>query len=407
MSKEKSTRKFNLLTFILARITFIPYLALRYRVSGKNKNLLKKLKPPYLLIPNHVSMFDPPMVNIFLLRRVHFVMSDANMRTKLGRWVYGRLCNVIPKTKAMSDSSTVRKIVQLVRKKRIICIFAEGRSSWDGVTHDIFFSTAKLIKILKIPVVVPLISGGYLSQPRWATSMRRGKIIINYKKIFDGPELAKMTAQQIHVNLVDELWHDDYEFQRKSGQKYKTKKGAEYLERLLFICPECRGKATLRSEGNRFFCTRCGFETLWTSEGLLKPTREGKHPVRSVTGWTRWQNAICEREIKQMANRADETPIFMDDDVILQVGHKLQPLKTVARGKMALYLDRFSIFTDNGKEIHFPLEKVEGVQVLLANKFEFYFDGALYKFKFTDPRTSGYKYMCAVQKLAPEKTELL
>ena len=73
---------------------------------------------------------------------------------------------------------------------------------------------------------------------------------------------------------------------------------------------------------------------------------------------------------------------------------------------MALYLDRFTITDNNGRIINFPIEKIEGVQVLLSNKFEFYFQDAVYKFQFKDPRTSGYKYMCAIQKIAPEKTEL-
>ncbi len=405
MAKNNTTRKFSATLYILTRLTFIPYLILKYRIKSKNKKIFKHLKPPFVLIPNHVSMFDPPMVNIFVPHRVHFVMSDANLRTKLSRWIYGKLCNVIPKTKAMSDSAAVRKIVQLVRKKRVICIFAEGRSSWDGVTHDIFFSTSKLLKTLKAPVVVPLIRGGYLTHPRWATSVRPGKVVIHYTKIFDGPELAEMTAEEIHTRLVEALWNDDYEFQRSTGQKFKTKKGAEYLERLLFICPECHRKTTLYSKGNRFFCTSCGFETLWTAEGLLKPVQADKHPLRTVTDWVKWQSAFCEREIRDMISRDCSEPIFFDEDVTLQVGYKLEPLKTVMHGSMALYLDRFTMTDKEGGEIIFPLDKVEGVQVLLANEFEFYFKGAMYKFEFKNPRTSGYKYMCAVQKIAPEKTE--
>ena len=67
--------------------------------------------------------------------------------------------------------------------------------------------------------------------------------------------------------------------------------------------------------------------------------------------------------------------------------------------------DRF-ILSNSSEERLFPIDKIEGVQVLLANKFEFYYEGSLYKFEFSNTRCSGYKYMCAIQKIAPEKTEL-
>ena len=405
MARNDTTRKFNAVLYILLRLTFIPYLVLKYRIKGRNKELFKSVKPPFLLVPNHVSMFDPPMVNIFVPHRVHFVMSDANLRSKIGKWAYLRLCNVIPKTKVVSDSSAVRKIVKLVRKKRVICIFPEGRSTWDGVTHDIFFSTSKLIKILKIPVVAPLISGGYLTHPRWGTSVRPGRMVIHYKKIFDGPEVGDMQPKDIHERLLNELWNDDYEYQRRTGLSFKTKKGAEYLERLIFTCPECKGIECMMSEGNKFYCKRCGFESEWTPQGYLKPINN-ERPTWSVRQWVTWQNDFCEQHIRRMKQANSTSSIFSDDGITLLLGYKAEPLKTLSRGKMALYIDRFTLVDEKGVEQIFPIKDIEGVQVLLANRFEFYYEGSLYKFKFSDPRCSGYKYMCAIQKIAPEKTEL-
>lgn len=405
MAKNEATRKFNAAFNILLRLTIVPFLILKYRIKSENKKLFKTLKPPFLLIPNHVTMFDPAMVNSFVYPRVHFVMSDANLRSKIGRWAYLKMCRVIPKTKAVSDSSTARQMIALARKNRVICVFAEGRASWDGVTHDIFFSTSKLIKVLKIPVVVPLISGGYLSRPRWATSVRPGRMIIRYKKIFDGPEVKAMTPEHIHEKLMTELWHDDYEYQRRTGQKFKTKRGAEYLERLLFVCPACEGMVTLHSEGNRFSCTSCGFENEWTPEGYLKPLNRENQSTRSVTEWAKWQSKTFEKYIKKMQEQKSDKPIFSDEDVTLKVGYKIEPLRTVMSGAMHLYLDRFTIVNDTEERI-FPIEQIDGVQVLLANQFEFYFEGSVYKFEFSNPRCSGYKYMNAIQKIAPQKTEL-
>lgn len=405
MTKDNPTRKFNFILNIFLRLTLIPYLILKYRIRSGNAKLFRTLKPPFLLIPNHVGMFDPPMVNAFVPYRIHFVMADTNLRTRLGQWAFGKLCRVIPKTKAVSDSSTVRRMIALARKKRVVCIFAEGRSSWDGVTHEIFFSTSKLIKILKVPVVVPLIQGGYLTHPRWGTSVRPGRMVIRYQKLFDGPELRKMTPEAIHDRLQKAMWNDDYEYQRRTGLRFKSKKGAEYLERVLYACPACYAVEKMRSEGNRFFCTACGFENEWTPEGYLRPLNRPDQPVRSMTDWVRWQNGFCGEMISKLKKEKSIEPVFSDEGVILKKGRKMEPLETVTAGKMVLYLDRFCLIGEDEERV-FPIERTDGIQVLLANQFEFYFGGAVYKFEFSNPRCSGFKYMNAIQKIAPQKTEL-
>ncbi len=406
MANQSDTRPFNLLLYILSRLTIIPYVVFRYRIKNETRKIFKNVKPPFILIPNHVSMLDPVIVNSFIPHRIHFVMSDANLRTRLARWVYLKGCRVIPKTKAVSDTQTVRRIIRLIRKNRVICVFPEGRSSWDGVSHDIFFSTAKLLKILKIPVIVPLIQGGYLTHPRWGTSVRPGKMVIHYKKIFDGPELEHMYPENIHHRLLKELWNDDYDYQLRNHVNFKTRKGAEYLERLLFVCPVCKSKQTMHSEGNRFFCSMCQFETRWTPEGYLKPAAESDEPVRSITQWAQWQNRFCERQVHKMIQTGDANAIFSDKGVTLFVGFKDMPLNEVMRGTLELYTNRFVIKDEQRKQVEFPIQNIDGVQVLLANRFEFYFNGSLYKFEFSNPRTSGFKYMWAIQKIAPEKAEL-
>jgi len=406
MQKRKKARHFNLPLFLILKATYEQFLKYKYNVHVQNRELLKQLKPPFILVPNHVALLDPPIVNIFIHHRIHFVMADANLRTRFTRWVFIKLAAVIPKTKATSDSTTVRQLIKFARAKHVLCVFPEGRASWDGLTHDIFFSTAKLLKALKIPVVVPLIHGGYLSQPRWSPHMRRGKIIIDYQKLFDGPECADMSAEDIFEELTKKLYHNDYEFQKRTGILYKSKRGAEYLERLLFICPHCKEMMTLRSEGNRFLCTHCGFENRWTEEGLLEPVNDQNQPVRRVYEWSQWQLDVLEAIIRDRQSVHSDKPLFEDKNVTLKTGYKYEPLKERLTGTMRLFVDRFQLEGANGQKEVFAIDDIYGVQVLLGNNFEFYRGQTLYKFQFDNERTSGYKYMAAVQKMAPEKAEL-
>ncbi len=405
MKKKRKFRAFNPVLYFFLHLTLIPYLIVKYNIHSKNKRIFKKLKPPYLVIPNHVAKYDPAMVNIFIPNRIHYVMSDANLRSKLGRWAYLRLCRVVPKTKALSDSTAVRTLVQLTRLKRVICVFGEGRSTWDGVTHEIYPATSKLVKLLKIPVVVPLFKGGYLSRPRWAHTVRRGKLIIHYKKVFDGPEIENMSLEDIHQRLQNELYNDDYQFQKQTGYLYPSKYGAEYLERLLFMCPDCRAVTSLYSKGRECTCQECGFSLSYLPSGEFEPSNK-KFDQRTVTQWVALQAGLFDKKLSFIRKSGNRGPVFQDENVTVKTGFKLEPLQVYMQGTMKLFLDRFEI--QNGeRSVAFPIAEIEGVQVLLANQFEFYHNGSLYVFHYPEPRTSGYKYMYAIQKIAPQRAELI
>jgi len=399
-------RKFNPLVWFIAYNTLAKYLQKAYNVTGVNHDLVRTLQPPYLIVANHVTLWDPPIVASFIRHRIHFVMSDANLRSSIGRWLYLHMAAVIPKTKARSDSSTVRSMIKLARNKRIICVFPEGRSSWDGLTHDIFFSTSKLIKALKIPVVAPLIKGGYLSRPRWGHTRRNGRMEIEFQKLFDGPELPGMSVEEIHEKLTRALENNDYDFQQQSGITFTSKKGAEYLERLLFVCPSCRSMVTMESKGNNFTCTRCNFTARYTETGELVPENAAEYPLRRIYEWSAWQNDFLTQFLKEKKTSGNTSPIFQDTNVTIKTGYKFARLKHHMTGTLSMFLDRFEMADQNGHTEIYAFSDVYGIQVLLANRLEFYCRDILYKCEFDRKNISGYKYMLAAQKIIPDKTEL-
>ncbi|MCK5739538.1 1-acyl-sn-glycerol-3-phosphate acyltransferase, partial [bacterium] len=362
-SKKKILPKFNLLFYLLVQLTLVRFLQFRYNLHGKNVRLFRKLKPPFIVLPNHVTFWDPVLVSAFIPHRIYFVMSDANLRNSLARFLYLKIARVIPKTKALADSKAVRHIIQLVRQKRVLCIFPEGRASWDGVTHDIFEATAKLLRVMKAPVVVPILKGGYLSRPRWSPHLRRGRMEIEYIQLFEGPELAKMSSEEIHQKLVEALANDDNAFQKETGYTYKTPNGAEFLERLLFACPECEQMNTLFSDGNKFHCTHCSAEWHWTPEGRLSKLRDNKQTETTVRKWNQWQLKLLAQKIS--ANTGE--PIFSDPIVHIKTGYKLEPLQEWISGASALYTNRIEITEPNGHVATFQLDEIEGAQVLLEN----------------------------------------
>ncbi|MFW5836345.1 MAG: lysophospholipid acyltransferase family protein, partial [bacterium] len=115
------------------RLTLGPWLARRYRVRTENLELVKRLRPPYLVLANHMCVWDPFFVNNFVPEVIHYVVSDANFRSKLVEFGLG-LVGSIPKTKVMSDLETVKNIMKVKEAGGIVGIFPEGQNTWDGHT---------------------------------------------------------------------------------------------------------------------------------------------------------------------------------------------------------------------------------------------------------------------------------
>ncbi|MBN2650859.1 MAG: 1-acyl-sn-glycerol-3-phosphate acyltransferase [Spirochaetales bacterium] len=392
--------KFNYFVFVIVKATLFPAIVKKYNIKCTNKKEARKIKGPAILLPNHISYFDPVIVNGFLKKRVHYVISDSNLRTKMGRFIFS-LAGVIPKTKAIPDSTTVRTIHRLLSKNKIIGIFPEGRQSWDGQTHDVFFSTVKMVKLFKVPVIVPLIRGGYLSKPRWSPHNRKGRVEIEYKTILEREQIKKLTTDQIYELLKKELYNNDYDFAVANNLHFKSDKGAEYIESFLYFCPNCKALSSLKSEGNRVNCCKCESVFEWKDQGYLVNNEK----VLKLTDLFDQQNETTKAFLE---NITEEKEIFTDKEVNIEIGEKLSTENKIFKGDVTLTKKEIVIETkmQEPSQIKIPITDMEGVQVFLSSGVEFYVGNLLYCFTFDNPRISGLKYLGFIKELEPISCEL-
>lgn len=71
----------------LLRFTYGIYLSKRFRIHCIGKEIFDTLKPPFVIIPNHVAMLDSLMVGSNVPQPIYWIASDGNMRTTFMRFV--------------------------------------------------------------------------------------------------------------------------------------------------------------------------------------------------------------------------------------------------------------------------------------------------------------------------------
>lgn len=405
--KDNSFSKYRPRAFLwfnrVLRWFYGSWLKLYYRMEGSGLEVFSNRKEPLVLISNHQSLLDPFLISAFVPRPIYWVTSDGNMRKRLMRFLLG-MVGSIPKSKLIPDLVTVNWIVEVIRKRSgVVGIFAEGQSSWDGSTAEIIPSTAKMLKLLKAPVIVCRLKGAYYSLPRWSWHSRPGKINVEFTRIFDGPELKTMSAEDIFDRLSTAMAHDEAEWQKKEQIVFINRNKARNLELALFLCPECRTAGSMRSSGSLLFCQSCYFKTHISKHYRFRQI-SGKNGFGTIRDWSIWQEETW-RKILESRTGENSTAIIMDDGVRLFKGRRMRALAGILKGRLKLYSDRLEMESPGESPIVFPLAKIEGEGVLKHQFFEFYMDRDLYQFSFSYRWQSALKWALAVNELKMRSKE--
>lgn len=388
----------------LLRYTYGFWVHAFFRVRGGGIDP-KSLRPPFVLLSNHVTVLDPFILSTFLRDPVYWITSDGNMRTRLMRALL-RLVGSIPKSKSIPDLVTVGWTVDVIRKKGgIVGIFPEGQQSWDGTTLPLVPSTAKLLKLLKVPVIAATIRGGYSSLPRWTGARRRGRIEVEWKLALGTEELKELSVEDIEKAIEAALDHDEAAWQEKERIPFKAMRRAERVELGLYLCPRCEGIGSLRSSRSRLNCLSCGMAVRLDPYGRFKSRADEAPVFATIRDWNRWQAIAFERRILELADARPERPLFSDAGAVLLRGHKMNPLRVVRTGTLIMYPDRMELATVFGYRLRFPVASIEGIGVLKRNILEFYIHKELYQVRFPMRSASARKWQDATEILSRGRPE--
>ncbi len=242
----------------------------------------------YIVLSNHVTDFDPLFVGASFPRQMFFLGSEHIARWKIAYPLLKFALAPIVRCKGASAASALTEVIRRVKTGSNVCIFPEGVRSWDGVSCPILPSTAKLVKRLGCGLVTYKITGGYFVSPMWAgAGTRRGPIEGGPVHVYTSQQLAEMTVDQLYAAICSDLYEDAYARQLAQPMRYRSKRPAEHLERLLFVCPHCGQRDTFTSHGDTVQCSACQYTLRCDEYGMLHSDRF--HTVKELSDWQKEQ----------------------------------------------------------------------------------------------------------------------
>ncbi len=168
---------------------------------------------PLVIVCNHQSHFDPPIVSFCCdVRATHFMARDSLFKFK----PFGALISSLqsfPVSRGDADTAAIKEAVRRVKMGGAVLLFPEGTRSRDGEVGEFKRGALLILKRAKCPVLPIGLDGPIDAFPRTRTfprlfGVRIAAVVgepISYEELFaDGPDAALDRLRAEVARLKDE-----------------------------------------------------------------------------------------------------------------------------------------------------------------------------------------------------------
>ncbi len=308
----------------------------------------------FIVVGNHADGMDPGYELIAFKRYIRFVISDHLTSNRFAESFLKKVAGAIVKHRDRPSSDLSKQVIASIKSGIPVSIYAEGAMTPNGETG--FFSprTGQLIKDSGAALITFKLTGGYMHAPKWARMIRSGPVHGKVVREYSPQEISEMTVEEVNSAIAKDIYHNDYAHQKQAKQKYKGKNLAEYVERILYMCPECKSVGTLHSKANFLKCD-CGYRVELRDDGFFHKTDSELH-FDTILEWDKWQKENWKQTV--LAAKTGEL-IFEEGGQIVSaiIKHRKKPLSDNAEIK--LYQDRFEIKLGENSSINIPMTQIK------------------------------------------------
>lgn len=268
----------------------------RYKVEKIN---MEGLKPPYMMLSNHMHFIDFELAA--MATTPHRVNNVVNIdgyyrRPWLMEWI-GAICT----RKFTMDLHLVKSIHRVLKRGDVLGMYPEARYSPCGTTAYLPDSLGKLIRMNKVPVVVVLHRGNHLHSPFWNfRKKRKVPLHTTATQILTAEQVKSMSVEEINEAVRKAFAYDDYLYQKENGIRITEPYRAEGLHKVLYQCPHCLTESKMASKGSELYCEECGKRWNWNEDGTLEAL-EGETEFDHIPDWFEWERQQVREQIERGA----------------------------------------------------------------------------------------------------------
>ena len=385
---RKGYRRGQMWFFLGRNIIGIPFKIL-YNFRGKRYNIREQ---PFLLVANHTDNMDPAYEIVSINKYVRFVVSDHLTRKASLRILLKVLAAPIIYHREKGSDALYEEIVRNLHAGINVGVFIEGSKSNNGETGYISKRNAEMIKDGNCGLITYRNIGGYMKCPRWADNKRKGRSFGHIVNIYSREELQKMSVDEIYDRLLQDMYFNAYDEQRKNPRKYIAENPAESAEIMLYVCPKCKAIGSLKSKGDKISCS-CGFCAniddygFWHSDDM---------EFDDIVRWDKFQKSVL-KELTDCKKGTDAL-IFSDEkQIVYTLDEKGNRVLQGENAVLRQFADRIEL-SYKEENVKLPIDKINSIKIAAKMNLLIVLDNVYYEIHSEIPR-SAIKYVVATRYL--------
>lgn len=376
--KKKYVRFRHKIARIIIMSLIKPILNIKYHYSYKKFKDIKNR--PYLVLFNHQTGFDQFFVSVAFSKHLYTVATEDIFSMGFVSKIIKYLVHPIAFRKSTNDSRAVIECLKIAKEGGSIALSPEGNRTYSGRTCNIKASIAKLCQKIALPIAFFNISGGYGVKPRFADKIRKGKVRGEVVKVLEVDEIMNMSVEELNRQINHYLYVDE----SKSDQIVKSKHMAEYLERVVYVCPKC-GLSEFRSNKDEIRCLNCGLHTKYKGNNEFEANSLFK--FKNVFEWYSYQEAyINNLDLKELIDLIYEDDVLLSEVIVFKKKKKIDK-----KAKIKLFNNRIEIENKINNFV-FMFDDISTISVLGKNKLNIYYQDKIYQLK-GNKQMNALKYM--------------
>jgi 1-acyl-sn-glycerol-3-phosphate acyltransferase len=133
---------------------------------------------PVLVVANHQSFFDPPLIGAGCPRRMNYLARKNLFEHSSLSWLI-RSLDAIPVDREGALSG-LKETLRRLKRDEMVLIFPEGARTWDGEVAEFQPGFATLAVRSRAAILPVAIEGAFQAWPRWQKFPRLGTLHVHY-----------------------------------------------------------------------------------------------------------------------------------------------------------------------------------------------------------------------------------
>lgn len=287
--------------FLLRKVMALAALGELHKTHFKVKRIgMEKLSAgePCLILMNHSSFIDLKIAaSVFSDRPFNIVCTSDGL---VGKSFLMRKLGCIPTNKFVTDLVLVKDMIYALHTlKNSVLLYPEASYSFDGTATPLPESLGKCIKLLKVPVIMVKTYGAFQHDPLYNNlQLRQVDVSADIEYVLSKEEIAQKGAKEISTLIKEKFTFDNFRWQQQNRICVKEPFRADYLNRVLYKCPECGREGSMEGHGITLSCENCHKEYQLTEDGYLKAV-DGDTRYSHVPDWYQWQRECVLEELEK------------------------------------------------------------------------------------------------------------